>query len=639
MMRASGILFISLNGNALFLKRSAKAKDCPGMWDFPGGGQEGDETAEQTAMREAREEIGFVPDGTRVLHTRTRSAPAPGAGGLGAPSILPVSVGAPMAPSPSAVDAVDFTTFLQKVTNEFTPELDYEHDGWAWSPLGSPPETIHPGCRVALDRLGMDELGVARAIADGRLTSPQTYENMMLWAIRITGTDTAFRSKHGEFVHRSAEHYLNDEFLARCNGLPVLLKHPTKAILDSKEFANRVVGTIFLPYIASDEVWGIAKIYDDDANRQMGETYLSTSPGVNFKDFSVNAKLTFEDGSKVLIEGKPSLFDHVAICELGVWDKGGEPTGIRSESREDAAMTPEEQAKKDADEAEAKKKADAAKKDETEDTEEEKKKKAEAKAKADADAGTELDKKLSAIGDAVGKVADAVGKMGGRMDAFEASEKVRKDAEDKAKADAEEEERKKGDPERLKADKAKKDAEEEADKKKKADAEKEEKEKAKADSDSIRKRIDEVAGMIPKSMGDADYSAMTDAQARADDVFAKFGLSAPRPLDGETPRLYERRVIRTLKDHSPTWKGLDLTNPTAFADDVSFNNLREQVYAEASKTALSPVTVPGGQLRMITKKSGGHEIHEWVGEPRTWMDPMAGASRQFVTGIKTPTNN
>ncbi len=631
MKKAAGILFVSLNGNALFLKRGPGAPDCAGCWDFPGGGREGEETPAETARREAREEIGFVPDGDMTPHVRTSSVP-PGAVGVGAPSsILPVSNGAPIA----LPEAVDFTTFLQKVTNEFTPELDDEHEGFAWAPIGSPPEPLHPGCRVALDRLSMDELGVARAMAEGRLASPERYENVTLFAIRITGTDTAFRSKLGEFVYRRPEQYLTEEFLARCNGLPVVFKHPAKAILDSKEFGNRVVGTIFLPYIAGTEVWGIAKIYDDDAIRLMTKGDLSTSPGVNFKDFSVNAKLTLEDGSKVLIEGKPSLFDHVAICELGVWDKGGEPSGIRSEAREDSAMaTPEElKAKKDADEAEAKKKADAeveekkkadaAKKDgEGEEFEEDKKK------KADADAGTALDKKLSAMTDTVGKLADSVGAIAKRMDD---ADQARKDADEESK-------RKAGDPEQLKADKAKKDAEEDQKRKDAEEADKKKADAAKADSEEIRKRIDTVASMIPKSIGDADYSAVTDAQARADEVFSVFGQSAPRPLQGETASLYERRAARLLKEHSPTWKKIDVDG-TAFADDAAFGIVRDQIYAEAKATGMSPTTVEPGRMRMITRKTGGHEIHEFVGEPRSWMDPMAGAARQFVTSIKTPTNH
>ena len=73
---------------------------------------------------------------------------------------------------------VDFTTFLMRVPEEFAPKLNDEHDGWAWSPLATPPEPLHPGCRIALERLAMNELDVARAIADGRLASPQRYENV-----------------------------------------------------------------------------------------------------------------------------------------------------------------------------------------------------------------------------------------------------------------------------------------------------------------------------------------------------------------------------------------------------------------------------------------------------------------------------
>jgi len=136
--------------------------------------------------------------------------------------------------------------------------------------------------------------------------------------------------------------------------------------------------------------------------------------------------------------------------------------------------------------------------------------------------------------------------------------------------------------------------------------------------------------MIPKDTNDKDFHAITDSQARADEVFAKFGQHAPRPLTGETPRLYERRVVRMLKDHSPTWKGADVAQ--AFADDASFAIVRDQVYAEAAKTALSPNTVKAGQLREVVRKTGGHEIREFIGEPRSWMDPMAGAVKLKATG-------
>lgn len=53
----------------------------PGMWDFPGGGREGDETAEACVLRELHEEFGIVLDASRLIykqqvanHTNTGSA-------------------------------------------------------------------------------------------------------------------------------------------------------------------------------------------------------------------------------------------------------------------------------------------------------------------------------------------------------------------------------------------------------------------------------------------------------------------------------------------------------------------------------------------------------------------------------------
>lgn len=43
---------------------------CPNMWDFPGGGREGDETPEQTMIRETAEEVGLDLTGVPVLWRR-----------------------------------------------------------------------------------------------------------------------------------------------------------------------------------------------------------------------------------------------------------------------------------------------------------------------------------------------------------------------------------------------------------------------------------------------------------------------------------------------------------------------------------------------------------------------------------------
>ena len=58
-IRAAGVLILSKQGKVLFLKRGP-GSDYPGCWAFPGGRQEGDESALQAAVRETREEAGAV---------------------------------------------------------------------------------------------------------------------------------------------------------------------------------------------------------------------------------------------------------------------------------------------------------------------------------------------------------------------------------------------------------------------------------------------------------------------------------------------------------------------------------------------------------------------------------------------------
>src|SRR5688572_30845630 len=202
-----------------------------------------------------------------------------------------------------------------------------------------PDGPIHPGLHVALARGRMDEAQVARAIAMGELTSPQRYGNSWLFNLRITGTGSAYRKALDEYVWRDPALYLHQGFLDRCYGLPVIIEHPKKEMLDSKEFAKRVIGSILYPYIREEEVWGIARILDMASADYMREHQLSTSPAVVFRNpDTVNEKVDVGDGKHLLIEGKPSLLDHLAICEEGVWDKGGPPAGVDVTGEKESVM-------------------------------------------------------------------------------------------------------------------------------------------------------------------------------------------------------------------------------------------------------------------------------------------------------------
>lgn len=180
------------------------------------------------------------------------------------------------------------------------------------------------------------ELDVAKAIRDGKLPSPQRVGPMWLFDLRVTGTGASYRPAHDEYVFRPPEHYLNEEFLERCQGLPVIFDHPGQSMLDTDEWRQRSIGSCILPYIPArddeshltSEVWAIARIHDGDAAELMQTSHVSTSPAVSLDAAGDSRTVEMEDGSTLLIEGKPPYMDHLAVCEAGVWDKGGEPRGV-----------------------------------------------------------------------------------------------------------------------------------------------------------------------------------------------------------------------------------------------------------------------------------------------------------------------
>ena len=318
MIHAAGILFL-VDGSCLMLRRG-NGGDHPNEWCCPGGQIEGDETAEQAAIRECKEETGFTVK-MEQLRPWVRT-------------LAPATVGEPADVNaiPAQPEDVDFTTFVVRLDEQFTPTLCPESDGYAWCSLGGPPKPLHPGVQVALDRLGWNELDVAEAMADGRLTSPQKYENLWLFNIRITGTGIAYRHGRKEFVWRDPSVYMNDRFLKRIGGLATIWEHPEKSLLNGKEFTQRAIGAVMLPYLKPDlnEVWAVVRVHDEEGAKDMSENQLSTSPAVNFADPTVNDRIKLEDGKIMLVEGDPSLIDHIAICPAGVWDKGGDPTGVES---------------------------------------------------------------------------------------------------------------------------------------------------------------------------------------------------------------------------------------------------------------------------------------------------------------------
>ncbi|HDR9497052.1 TPA: NUDIX domain-containing protein [Burkholderia cepacia] len=572
-IQAAGTLIIA-DSKVLFLRRG-NGGDHPGQWAFPGGKTEGGETAEESARRETLEETGYEPH--KLIQIGKTSE-----------------------------GAVEFTTFYHEC-RPFEVALSDESEEYAWFPIGAWPEPLHPGCRFVLEsdafkairKAHMTETDLARAMVSGEYASPQFFRNMWLFDIRITGTGTSYRSKDDEYVYRPPENYLNDDFLARCSGLPVIVDHPEKATLDSKEFDNRVVGTVLLPYIKGDEVWAIARIYDEATAILMSQEQLSTSPSVVFRNPDVeNSTVTLDGGQTLLIEGKPCLLDHIAICEVGVWDKGGPPSGVSTTNVQEPEMTEEERkAKADAEakeELEARAKADA-----------------EAKAKADAE-----EEKAKADAEKYDKLMSAVDSLCKRMDSMEEAKKADTMPADELKVSdkkADSAEEKDAKEKEAEAAKLKAEAKEEE---AKADAAK--RESALLDRVAqLEKLLVATASLTPKPLTDDDHAAFADAQAKADSIYSAFGKQAPRALNGEDVLSYKKRLAAPMKAHSAAWKDVDLSKLEASVFQIA----ETAIYADAMGAAIHPVESPEGGLRAVTKDTGtGHRVTTFYGRPGDWMD-------------------
>lgn len=177
----------------------------------------------------------------------------------------------------------------------------------------------------------LTEIQVAKQIRDGIVQSPYKFMNMWLVNLRITGTGLSYRSNEKEYVWRSPQTYLNPHFLERCSGVPVIIDHPDGGKLENVGTQSRIVGTVMLPYIRGDEVWGVCRIYGKEIIDfiQDDTTEISTSPSVVFCGESGSVDVPDVMGKdNFYIEGTPFLIDHVALVPLGVWDKGGKPSGV-----------------------------------------------------------------------------------------------------------------------------------------------------------------------------------------------------------------------------------------------------------------------------------------------------------------------
>lgn len=543
----AGILFRAQGPVYLLLKRSDT-----GEWCIPGGHIEGDESPIEAAVRECQEEIGTCPEG---LCWAIRRNAIPSGKGV-------------------------FTCYLQDVPTPFAPELDDEHKNWGWFAADALPKPMHRKVEETIERIAGNELDIAKRMAEGQLLSPYWYENMWLFDVRVTGTGTSYRQALDEYVYRPPENFLTEEFVQRCNGLPLIFVHPKKSLLNTEEFRDRSIGTVFLPYIKGREVWGIAKVFDDDAAQLMRTSHASTSPAVVFRDAGSTETVELENGSTVLIEGKPSYLDHLAICEEGVWDKGGEPTGVN--------LTGESTVEEN-----------------------------EEKAPAWADA---LNQKLDSVCsrmDAIENKGEVAERKDSEPEKKEEAKKgaeehkdehkdERKDSEKEAEAEGKAEEK-----EEHKAAAATKEAEKDGDKERKSEERADAQARENADLRGQIKRMEQRITSITAPLSASDRDELASAQARADSLAQQLGDSITPPLHGEKPIEYRKRLAAKFAKHSASLKGVRMDSLEGGAFDV----IENQVYADAQAAARSPAQMPAGRLREHKRTDmAGRTITEYSGD-------------------------
>lgn len=124
----AGILFICTdNKTALLLQRSSKVSE-PGVWGLPGGAAEAGEEPSEAAIREAKEELGTLPHGAKLIDTLVNKD-----------------------------ENGEYHIFIMDISKEekdsWTPTitLNYESSQFAWFRIGELPENLHSGIRIIQD--------------------------------------------------------------------------------------------------------------------------------------------------------------------------------------------------------------------------------------------------------------------------------------------------------------------------------------------------------------------------------------------------------------------------------------------------------------------------------------------------------
>lgn len=442
----------------------------------------------------------------------------------------------------------------------------------------------------------------------------------------MTGTGAAYRDAIDEYAFRDPEKWLTPAFIERASSVPVIFGHPEKSGLNSDEYRERSIGNMVLSYRKGDEVWGVAKIFDEDAAHLMQKTHTSTSPGVTTSKGSISS-LT-DNGTKVLDENLPLILDHLAVCEQGVWDKGKEPSGIRLDAvgPKEQSVTKEEEEKLAKERDDARSRADSA---------EARLREYEDKAKKDSEEKEKADKAKRDSEESERKGVEVAAKE--KADRKARHDAPRQDGEsqeawDKRKADArkdETEEEKKEREEREKSaeieDKKKKDA---AAATETVNANVDELQDARrADSKRLEALEAEIARLKKQpTMDDAD--AIATAYHRYDSIYQMLGERVPQHMPGESPIAYRRRLADGLRKHTRTWKEHVIHDAVA---GPAFDMIEQNIVDEALAEAKNPTRTDANAGRLIerTTTQNGKTRTEFYGDSSVAFAPFEAPVMSF----------
>ena len=116
---------------------------------------------------------------------------------------------------------------------------------------------------------------------------------------------------------------------------------------------------------------------------------------------------------------------------------------------------------------------------------------------------------------------------------------------------------------------------------------------------------------------DDEEAAMCDAQAKADSVFAAFGKSASRPLNGESLMAYRKRMLRGLQGYSDAYKGVNINS---IKDEALLALAEKQIFADAVAASRASANIGAGQLIELHEKDrAGRTITKFRGDMEAWL--------------------